>query len=869
MRDQHDPDLTRAATPTPGGAAPAVAGWGRFPPGAILAARFRIVAPLGRGGMGEVYRADDLRLDQPVALKFLPEDVAADPSRLAQFHNEARVARTIAHRNVCRTYDIGDADGRPFLTMEYVDGEDLASLLHRIGRFPQDRAVEVARQICAGVSAAHECGVLHRDLKPANIMIDGDGQVRITDFGLAAVAGSVDPVRAGTPAYMAPEQLAGREVTVRSDIYALGLVLFELFTGKRAFEAETLNDLRRAHESSSVAPPSSLVRDLDPAIERTILRCLDPDPTGRPPSAIAVAAALPGGDPLAAAVAAGETPSPEMVAAAGARPALPPAIGLTLVAFTMVMLAVLTAISQRFAVVHRVPMPKSIDALTDRAQELLERVGYRDTPFDTARGWTFDRAYLRYAAVRGDADPAAALGTGRTGTLTFWYRTSPAAIEPWQSNLLPSIDDPPFLLAGMQLVRYDPQGRLLEFHAMPPQVDDATEAAGQVDWAPLFDAAGIAPALMHSVAPRWLPSAQADRREAWEGPMTGFDGLRARVEAASYRGRPIFFAVIAPWTEPPRAVLPTETFNDRVIAILGTMIGFLILLAAALLARRHLRSGRGDRRGALRTAVVMFACQTIGWLVWARYYPDVQVEQRRLDIIVATTLLSAAVLWLFYLALEPYVRRFWPEVLIGWTRLLAGHVRDPLVGRDLLIGVAAGTIGALLLAMPDFVPRLLGWSVRFPLLPPSVLLLGPRYGLAAALDVVGPALTNALQTTCIVVFFRALVRRVWVTLILSAIVLVPVAMTGSVSAEHLPLDLAITLAGIALVLGVLIRFGLLALIVTFYTFLTLWEFPLTIDFSRPYAASSAVIVGFFAALSIFALWASRGDEPLFGRAIFD
>src|SRR5262252_4578999 len=312
-------------------------GWGRFSPGTLLAGRFRIVAPLGRGGMGEVSRADDLRLEQTVALKLLPETLAHDPARLAQFHNEVRVARTIAHRNVCRMYDIGDADGRPFLTMEYVDGEDLSSLLRRIGRFPQEKATEVARQICAGVAAAHERGVLHRDLKPANVMIDGEGHVRLTDFGLAAVAGTVENIRAGTPAYMAPEQLAGREVTARSDIYALGLVLYELYTGKRFFEATTLDDLIQMHESGATATPSSLVRDLDPTIERAIQRCLERDPARRPASALAVSAALPGGDQLAAALAAGETPSPEMVAAAGEHSAIQPARGLLLVAFTFAM----------------------------------------------------------------------------------------------------------------------------------------------------------------------------------------------------------------------------------------------------------------------------------------------------------------------------------------------------------------------------------------------------------------------------------------------------------------------------------------------------------------------------------------------------
>ena len=165
--------------------------------------------------------------------------------RLAQFHNEVRTARQVSHPNICRVYDIGEVEGQLYLSMEFVDGEDLATSLRRIGRFPEDRATEIARQLCAGLAAAHERGVLHRDLKPANVMLDGAGKVRVMDFGLAAV-GPVEDVRAGTPAYMAPEQLLGREVTVRSDIYALGLVLYELFTGRRAFTATTLAGARRA-----------------------------------------------------------------------------------------------------------------------------------------------------------------------------------------------------------------------------------------------------------------------------------------------------------------------------------------------------------------------------------------------------------------------------------------------------------------------------------------------------------------------------------------------------------------------------------------------------------------------------------------------
>src|SRR5271154_2023915 len=321
---------------------------GRFAAGQIIAERYRVVALAGKGGMGEVYRAEDLKLGQVVAIKFLPEALLQDSSALARFHSEVRIARQVSHPNVCRVFDIGDADGVLFLTMEYVDGEDLASVVRRIGRLSPDKATEIARQICAGLAAAHERGVVHRDLKPANVMLDGAGKVRLTDFGLAAIAANIHgaEVRAGTPAYMAPEQLAGKEVTIKCDLYSLGLVLYEILTGKRAFEAATLPELLRLREESAPASPSSLVKDLDPLLERVILRCLEKDPAQRPVSALQVAAALPGGDPLAAALAAGETPSPEMVAASGTTEGMRPLFALLCLLGVIFGLAILLVVGK-------------------------------------------------------------------------------------------------------------------------------------------------------------------------------------------------------------------------------------------------------------------------------------------------------------------------------------------------------------------------------------------------------------------------------------------------------------------------------------------------------------------------------------------
>ena len=266
----------------------------RFPPGTVLAERYRIIHLVGRGGMGEVYRADDLKLSQPVALKFLPQSVEQEPERLARLLDEVKIARAIGHPNVCRVYDVDDVDGHHFLSMEYIDGENLSTLLRRIGRVPRDKAIELGMQICHGLAAVHAQGILHRDLKPANLMIDERGRARIMDFGLASLSDGVaqSSITHGTPAYMAPEQLAGESVSSKSDLYALGLVLYQMFTGRPAFPGGPAMDLVWRRLDSTPEPPSRLVDDIDPMVENAILRCLEPEPHDRPTSSLEVAAAL-------------------------------------------------------------------------------------------------------------------------------------------------------------------------------------------------------------------------------------------------------------------------------------------------------------------------------------------------------------------------------------------------------------------------------------------------------------------------------------------------------------------------------------------------------------------------------------------------
>jgi serine/threonine-protein kinase len=509
---------------------------GRFPAGTLLAERYRILGLIGRGGMGEVYRANDLKLGQPVALKFLPEEMSLNQRWLARFHGEVRLARQVSHPNVCRVYDIGEYQGATFITMEYADGEDLASLLRRIGRLPGDKATEIARKLCAGLAAAHDKGVLHRDLKPANIMIDGRGQVLITDFGLAGIEGQIEggEVRHGTPAYQAPEQIAGREVTVRSDIYALGLVLYEMFTGKRAFE-----DARRATPTSV----STLVKDIDPAVERVIMRCLEEDPRNRPASA----RALRGGDPLAAAIAAGETPSPEMVAAAGETEGFSiRTLGLLLTCVVVGLAACLWIIGAT-SVPQMIPFEMTPEALAYQSRQLISSFGYTASPLDQAFGFGYDTEFQQHGErSEKPTDYRGQLIAGQPALMYFWYRQSPRYLEPLNAYTVVDQSDPPAEVSGMVQMRLDPQGRLLTFHAVPPQVEAAAAAqgtggktTGATDWNRFFAAAGLDPARFTAAEPQWAPLAHFDARAAWNGAFPQATGVALRIEAASWRGRPV------------------------------------------------------------------------------------------------------------------------------------------------------------------------------------------------------------------------------------------------------------------------------------------------------------------------------------------
>ena len=804
---------------------------GRFAPGTILGERYRIIGRLGRGGMGEVFRADDLKLGQPVALKFLPADVDRDPARLTQLHSEVRMARQVSHPNVCRVYDIDEVDGHTFLSMEYVDGEDLSALLKRIGRFPEDRALEVARQICAGLGAAHERGVLHRDFKPANVMLDGNGRVRITDFGLAGISG--EALRAGTPAYMAPEQLAGQEVTARSDIYALGLVLYEVFTGRRAIEGSNLAELIHRREQSGITPPSEIVRDLDDQVDRTIMRCLRPSPADRPPSAIAVAAALPGGDPLAAALAAGETPSPEMVAAAGKTESISARAALAGAAWVVVSLAMIVLMYERVMLVNRVPPAKSPAALQDRAEEALRKLGYGDAVVGRASGMDVSLDFARYVErTSQSADRWDLLRSGRPETFYFWYRTSPRPLVPLGHDQRLAGVNPPLNIAGMALIVVDGSGRLAEFVAVPEPVQ-GDNAPRTMDWNLLFTAAGLDMTTFKAVDPQWVPGVFADDRRAWEGPIPELPGQTFRVEASAMAGRPVSFTMTGPWSRSARAAAPLpQTAFARFVGSMPALVMPALMLAAAVLAWGNIRNGRGDRRSATRLGVFYVVLAVAAWVLANQHTGVIDEDVGRLFSAIGRAMFDGAVLWLTYLGIEPYIRRFSPDSLIGWTRLLGGRWRDPQVASDVLLGVSAGLGMTLLYGVHNLIPPLLGQVEPMPLRPAdSLVLLGASFNIGRILSQVGGAISAGMLAVAGVVAVLLLVKRKWLAQLVASAIYVWVVISGMFPAGTPVLDVVIGFGIILVWTGVILHGGLLATVVAISTHFILLRAPITLDIS--------------------------------------
>lgn len=426
-------------------------------------------------------------------------------------------------------------------------------------------------------------------------------------------------------------------------------------------------------------------------------------------------------------------------------------------------------------------------------------------------------------------------------------------------------NDPPLEASGMTLVRLNPRGRLTQLIVVPPQVEKSGEAAASPDWAPLFSAGGLDPSKWAPAQPTWTPPVYSDARAAWTGSLPERPDIPMRIEAAAYRGRPVYFELIGPWTRPERMQPYKPTAGERAGQVFAIVLLLSLLVGSAMLARRNLRLGRGDRRGASRLAAFVFAAWTVSWLLGAHHVPNFY-EFGLFIMFLSATVLTTGFVWMLYIALEPYVRRRWPVTLVSWSRLLAGDFRDPLVGRDVLVGCLLCTVSVVIVRAGWFVPFWFGSPPPQPYAGPARQFLGARMIVSDISSSLPVAIFAGLALLFVLFLLRVLLRKQWA----AAGAFVLFFTIFSVLPSESPALFAVREVIVnGLIVFLLVRFGVLAVMASFVFGVFLGAFPLTTDASAWYAGIGFAGILVMAAMAFYGFYTSLGGRPAFGGAALD
>ena len=511
-----------------------------------------------------------------------------------------------------------------------------------------------------------------------------------------------------------------------------------------------------------------------------------------------------------------------------------------------------------------VPLEKPPEALAERSKEIIRRFGYTEKAAGSAWGFDGNGEYRRWVEEHDKSkDRWKDMEDGRPAAIYFWYRQSPGQLIPERFRGEDSIgiavteSDPPPTTSGMIGVELDPLGRLIRFEAVPssgPQAPSTTP-----DWLILLAEAGLDAAAFSPAEPQWLPPSYADARAAWVEINPERPDRPLRIEAAALRGRLVFFELAGPWSRPPRMGRPaelTQAGRDFPLLLLG-----ILVVGGALIARRNLRLGRSDRRGAMRLAAFVFVCSMLTWAFLTSHVAS-DSELALLLLGASIALFLAGACWLLYVALEPLIRRRWPDSLIAWTRLLSGRLSDPLVGRVLLAGALLGVFGAISGEALQLARRAFDATPPIPPLPWDTTLVGPR---AVAAHLFNPAVAMFFALAEAMLFFllRAVLRKEWLAAAVFVLFFaVPSFLIGGLISGAFSLVLA------AAEIFVFLRFGLLAWVSANY-FGHMLQFPLTTDSSAWYAGTSLLVLVVLAAIAIYGFRIALAGRPIFSGMPLD
>jgi serine/threonine-protein kinase len=554
-----------------------------------------------------------------------------------------------------------------------------------------------------------------------------------------------------------------------------------------------------------------------------------------------------------------------MVAASGSKEGLKPWVAWTCLGVVIAGIGAAAVLGGQALLFRRVPIENPPEVMAAKAREILQKAGYPESPVDSALGFYVDEEYFQYvrrndhSAGRWDRMPSSVIG--------FWYRQSPRSLFRWVgTSVVGGIarGDPPLSISGESLVTLDARGKLTSLHVIPPQRDESTGSPETPDWAMLFEASGLEPAKWTSAAPNWTPLLYGDTRAAWTGVLPDRPDVPMRIEAAAYHGKPVFWLLIAPWDNPSRMALSGPSLAYQVQSLLFVVLLFALVVGAAFFARRNMRLGRGDRRGAARLAYLAFTLVAFAWILREHHVPGFEEIELFFQFL-SSALLVTGFLWLLYIALEPFVRRRWPGSLISWSRLFAGGFGDPLVGRDLLAGCVMGVVFIILEYLNYSLASWLGVPVDPPISWSLNLFLGTRATLGQISLVAVLSVFWGLAALFLLFLLQVLLRRKWIAAAL--FIMVWTAFFSQVSDS--PLTWIVGALEWGATYFVLMRFGLLAVTAALMFAIPLYIFPITPQLSAWYSGIGLAGVVLLLAFAAYAFHTSLGGRPMFQARLLE
>jgi len=523
-------------------------------------------------------------------------------------------------------------------------------------------------------------------------------------------------------------------------------------------------------------------------------------------------------------------------------------------------------------VIGRLHPELSPELLSAKAEQMLTMFGYSSPPADHSGLYWFDRAYLDARAAHGNtAQSWQGVENARPGPLLFGYRGGEQTLVAWhyaQMIFTPSDvglvrrDDPPLNRPGMTRVTLDRHGRLTEFVGVPPDKDDA-DVTHVFDWSTALAAAGFDVANLQAGKSVWTAPTDSDSKQAWDGVFADQPDVTFHIEAAAYRGKPVWFAALGPWYQPREPDIPIPNGVSWLIWM-TLVIGMATMIVLITMARRNLRLGRGDRKGAFRLAIVTYVSLLAALVLRADHATSIVEEISLLMNINVQAAFFGLDIWLVYIAFEPYARRRWPRMMISWSRLLAGRLRDPMVGRDLLLGVLGGIAMVLLVHLSIVVPSGLGHTQGPPFARTITTLTSNRHVFFFFLEPSFDCVAFGVGTLAFMFLFLRILRLP-LLMHLAAFPFFGLILSGFYLLALSPEN--VLFAAIWYLL--LIRVGVLAASASVYVMQVLMVMPLTLDLHVWYAERTLITFGVLGALLVYAFYTSLGAKSPFGSTFLE